>query len=256
MDSQPELFAQHYSEAGLIEESVACWGQAGRRSSARSAMEEAAAQLQKGLDQLALLPTTPANKRQELELRSGLGAALMIVRGYAAPETGRNYARARELWEQLGSPSEFLRVPCGQFFYHVNRCEFDLAQELAGDLLRLSRQHDDSAGLVLGHTCSGRALMPVGSFATSRSHLEQVVALYDPNSHWSLAHQVGIDPRVTSQILLGHVLFCLGFPDQARANTWAALARMRGSFSATSSACRAKSMALQRHLSGSSVQPL
>src|SRR4029077_15342261 len=50
MDSQPELFAQHYAEAGLVEKSVAYWGKAGRRSAARSAMAEAAAQLQKGLD--------------------------------------------------------------------------------------------------------------------------------------------------------------------------------------------------------------
>jgi predicted ATPase len=55
MDTQPELFAQHYAEAGLVEKSVAYWSKAGRRSAARSAMAEAAAQLQKGLDQLALL---------------------------------------------------------------------------------------------------------------------------------------------------------------------------------------------------------
>src|SRR5206468_12044162 len=38
IDSQPELFAQHYAEAGLVEKSVAYWGQAGRRSAGRSAM--------------------------------------------------------------------------------------------------------------------------------------------------------------------------------------------------------------------------
>ena len=103
MDSQPELLAQHYAEAGLVEKSIVCWGKAGRRSAARSAMAEAAAQLQKGLDQLALLPDTPERKRQELELRSALGAVLFAVKGFAAPETGRAYARARELWEQLGS---------------------------------------------------------------------------------------------------------------------------------------------------------
>ena len=114
MDSQPELFAQHYAEAGLVEKSVACWGKAGHSSAARSAMAEAAAQLQKGLDQLALLPDDPERQRQELELRSALGAVLIAVKGHAAPETGHAYARARELWEQLGSPSEFLQVPYGQ----------------------------------------------------------------------------------------------------------------------------------------------
>ena len=76
MDSQPELFAQHYAEAGLVEKSVAYWGKAGRRSAARSAMAEAAAQFQKGLDQLALLPDTPERQRQELEFCSALGAVL------------------------------------------------------------------------------------------------------------------------------------------------------------------------------------
>ena len=130
MDSQPELFAQHYAEAGLVEKSVACWGKAGQRSAARSAMAEAAAQLQKGLDQLALLPDDPERQRQELEFCSALGAVLQAVKGYAAPETGHAYARARELWEQLGSPSEFLQVPYGQSLYHAIRGEFDLAHAL------------------------------------------------------------------------------------------------------------------------------
>src|SRR5262249_11345735 len=67
-DSQPELLAQHYAEAGLVEKSVACWGKAGHRSAARSAMAEAAAQFHKGLDQLALLPDgTPALETRILE---------------------------------------------------------------------------------------------------------------------------------------------------------------------------------------------
>jgi predicted ATPase len=154
MDSQPELFAQHYAEAGLTKKSVACWGKAGLRSAARSAMAEAAAQLQKGLDQLALLPDTLERQRQELELRSSQGAVLFVLKGHAAPETGQAYARARELWEQLGSSSEFLRIPYGQSRYHVVRGEFDLALRLDGDLLRLSRQRNASAGLVPSGVCS------------------------------------------------------------------------------------------------------
>jgi len=110
MESQPEVCAQHYAEAGLTEKSAAFWGKAGRRSAARSAMAEAASQFQKGLDQLALLPDDFARQRQELEFLSSLGTVLQSVKGYAADETGRTLARARELWEQLGSPAEFLQV--------------------------------------------------------------------------------------------------------------------------------------------------
>jgi predicted ATPase len=227
METQPELFAQHYAEAGLVEKSVACWDKAGHRSIARSAMAEAAAQLQKGLDQLALLPDIPERRQKELQFSSALGAVLNVVKGSAAPETGQTYGRARELWEQLGSPAEFIEVPCGQSRYHAHRGELDRAQSLAEDLLYLGRRRNDSAALVMGHYSSGRNLMWVGSFASSRSHLETVLALYDPNSHHSLVRQTGIHPQLAAQAALGVVLFCLGFPDQAFAQTNKAIAEAR-----------------------------
>src|SRR5262249_9413429 len=224
MDSHPELFAQHYAEAGLVEKSVACWGKAGQRSVARAAIMEAAAQFQKGLEQLALLPDDRQRQQQELEFRSSLGAVLRAVKGLAAPETGHAFARARELWEQLGSPSDFLQVPYGQSRYHVYRGELDLAMRLDEDLLRLSRQRNDTAGLVLGHASYGMNLMFAGKFVSSRSHLEEVLALYDPISHPSLVHQAGVHPYGSAQAFLGIVLFCLGFPDQALPRSNAAIA--------------------------------
>jgi hypothetical protein len=73
MENQPELLAQHYTEAELVEKSVACWGKAGHRSAARSAMAEAAAQFHKGLDQLALLTCHfgGAQRTPESPLRAG-----------------------------------------------------------------------------------------------------------------------------------------------------------------------------------------
>ena len=227
MDTQPELFARHYAEARLAEKSVAFWGKAGRRSVALSATAEAAVQLQKALNQLALLPDNRERQRQELEFLSALGAVLTVVKGYAAPETGQAYARARQLWEQLGSPLEFLQVPYGQSLYHAVRGELDLAQRLGEDLQRLSRRRNDSAGLVLGHASSGRTLWFVGRFASSRSHLEAALALYDPISHHSLVHQAGFHPQVVSLAFLESVLFCLGYPEQALAHSNAAIAEAR-----------------------------
>jgi class 3 adenylate cyclase/predicted ATPase len=227
IENQPELFAQHYAEAGLVEKSVAYWGKAGHRSAARSAMVEAAAQLQRGLEQLALLPDTPERQRQELEILNSLGAVLLLVKGFAAPETGHANTRARELWEQLGSPSEFLQVPYGQSAYHTFRGEFDRAQRWSQDLLLLSRERNDSAGLVLGHYASGRILLYTGKFVSSRSHLEEVLALYNPMSHRTLVQQAGIHPHLTARAFLGTVLFCLGYPDQALAQSNAAISEAR-----------------------------
>jgi class 3 adenylate cyclase/predicted ATPase len=227
METQPELFAQHYAEAGLVEKSITCWGKAGHRSAARSAISEAAAQFQKALDQLALLPDNPERQRQELEFCSALGAALRFVKGQAAPETGQAYARARELWEQLGFPTEYLHIPYGQSRYHVYRGELDLALRLDEDLLQVSRQRNDSRGLVLAHQACGTGHMIRGRFSLSRSHLEAVLSHYDPNSHHSLGPQTGSHPQVVAQGYLGVAFLCLGFPDQALARTNAAIATAR-----------------------------
>jgi predicted ATPase len=69
--------------------------------------------------------------------------------------------------------------------------------------------------------------MWVGSFASSRSQLEAVLALYDPNSHHSLVRQTGVHPQLAAQAALGVVLFCLGFPDQALAQSNRAIAGAR-----------------------------
>ena len=227
IESQPEFFARHYGEAGLVEKSVSYWSKAGHRSVARAAMAEAAAQFQKGLDQLALLPDKPERQRQELEIYSSLSVALRAVKGQGASETGHAYASARELWERAGSPTEFVQIPYGQSRYHAHRGEFDLAQRLDEDLLRLSRQRNDVAGLVLGHLSSGITLMFVGMFASSRFHLEKALALHDPIFHRALVQQAGVHPHIFSQVYLANVLFCLGFPDQALARSEAIIFEAR-----------------------------
>jgi len=224
MDSQPWIFALHYAEAGLVEKSAAFWGKAGHASAARSAMAEAVAQFQKALNQLALLPESPERQRQELVFWSALGAALRFVKGQATPQVGHAFASARALWEKLGLPPEFLHIPYGQAFYHIYRGEFELAQRLNEDLLRRSRERGDRAGLVLARASAGRTLMYIGSFAAARSHLEEVLVLYDPIAHAALAEQGGNHPRLSAMGQLGIALFCLGFPDRALAQSNTAIA--------------------------------
>ena len=84
------------------------------------------------------LPDSPERQRQELEFCSALGGVFFAAKGFAAPESARANARSRELWEQLGSPSDFLAVPYRQSRYHMYRGELDLAQRLNEDLMRIA----------------------------------------------------------------------------------------------------------------------
>ena len=69
--------------------------------------------------------------------------------------------------------------------------------------------------------------MLAGTFALSRSHLNEVLALYDPISHRVFAQQIGIHPENDSAAVLAIVLFCLGYPDQAVVQSNAAIDEAR-----------------------------
>jgi predicted ATPase len=78
-ESQPELLARHYSEAGLIEKAASFWGAAGQRSLARSALLEGREQLKRALDQIATLPATPVLRREEIKLHVALANAVTLT---------------------------------------------------------------------------------------------------------------------------------------------------------------------------------
>src|SRR4029077_1104410 len=56
--TQPELLAQHYTEAGLMTQALPYWQRAGQRAIARSANLEAIRHLTRGIEVLTTLPDT------------------------------------------------------------------------------------------------------------------------------------------------------------------------------------------------------
>lgn len=109
-ETQPELLAHHYTEAGLTASAIPYWQRAGQRAIERSANLEAVSHLTKGLEVLKTLPDTPERARQELELQMALGPALIATKGYGAPEVEHTYTQGRELCQQLGETPQLFMV--------------------------------------------------------------------------------------------------------------------------------------------------
>jgi class 3 adenylate cyclase len=99
---QPELLAHHYTEAALPEPAVPYWQRAGQRALARSANLEAISHFTTGIELIQTLPETPERTQHALTLYIGLGAALQMAKGYAAPEVEHAYTQARTLCQQMG----------------------------------------------------------------------------------------------------------------------------------------------------------
>ena len=219
-EAQPEVLAYHCARAGLIERAIGYYERAAQRAIARSAMTEAVAQLNKGLELLTNLPDDAARQRQEFELLIALGKSLMVAKGYASPEVGQTYARAVAICEQLGySPKIGLPAVNGRWAYHIMKGELRPARALATDILRRAENDGDGAVTVLGHRSSGIACFHLGELSISRTHLEKAIAKFDPVHRPFYTAVTLQDVYVTLQTYLSHSLFCLGCLDKSRSES-------------------------------------
>jgi predicted ATPase/class 3 adenylate cyclase len=215
VETQPELLAHHYTEAGLPAQAVPTWLRAGQHALERSAHVEAIAHLSKGLEVLKPLPDTLERTQLELVLQTTLGPALMATKGYAAPEVECAYARARELCQQLGETPQLFQALWGLWYFYLVRAEFQTARELGEQLLDLAQRVPAPGLLLVAHRVLGQTLTFLGEFSTAQMHLERGMTLYEPGQHRSLASLYGQDQGVICRSWAALALWCLGYPDQA-----------------------------------------
>ena len=162
------------------------------------------------------LPDTPERSGIELALQTTLGPVLIATKGYAAPEVGAVYDRARELCQRAENSSQLPIVVFGLFAFYVVRADHEKALTLGKHLLSLAESAQDRALLLQAHNALGLVLFFQGDFAAARDHLERCLALYDLEQHRSLAFSyAGQDPGVTSSIFSAWASQTAGYPDQA-----------------------------------------
>src|SRR5262249_37319585 len=82
--TQPEVLARHFTEAGLSDTAVAHWQSAGEKAVRRAANKEAIEHFRRALALNETLPGTVEHRRRELAILSQLGPALISIHGWAA----------------------------------------------------------------------------------------------------------------------------------------------------------------------------
>jgi class 3 adenylate cyclase/predicted ATPase len=213
--TQPELLAHHLTEAGRHAQAVGYWQRAGESAVTRSAHLEAISHLTKGLEVLQTLPETSERTQQELILQTTLGPALMITKGFAAPEVEHAYARARALCQRVGETPQLFSVLRGLWQFYNGRGEYQTARELGEQCLHLAQHGHDTARLLEAYHTLWTTRLLLGELPLARAHLEQGMALYDSQQHRALAFLYGHDPGVCCRSVAALALWLLGYPDQA-----------------------------------------
>jgi predicted ATPase/class 3 adenylate cyclase len=195
--SQPELVAHHYGRALMPAAAVPFWQQAGELAVARSGYEEAVAHLGEALDQIKLVPDSPARAAAELGLRVTIGPALAAGRAMTSPEMGANYARACELAETLGDSKERFAAMWGDWLYKNTRGQLIDSARRSEGLVMLSRKLGDEGYVLQALHSRWTTLLFLGDVKAARADSLQGLRLYDRERHRTHKHLYGgHDPGV------------------------------------------------------------
>jgi predicted ATPase len=214
VNTQPEVLAHHYTEAGLAAPAIPYWQRAGQHASERSAYLEASSHFTRGIELLAALPDTPQRAQQELTLRIAIGIPLIATRGYTAPDVEHTYSRALELCHHVGETPQLFPAMAGLCIFYMVRGELRTARQLSARFLHLVQEAQDAALFPEAHTGAGVTTYYLGDLVAAREHCEHGLALYArvPHRARAILYQ---DPQAACLIHAALALWSLGYPDQA-----------------------------------------
>ncbi|MDY7230209.1 protein kinase domain-containing protein [Hyalangium rubrum] len=220
VEFQPELLAHHLTEAGESERAIDAWTQAGLRANLRSANAEAVSHFRQALSLLPALGDTARRTQKELELLIALGTPLAQLQGYRAPEVEHTYARAQELFLQVGEALPQLHLSYwGPFAYYFSRAEYPQAHALALRLVELGQRHQDRELLALGHRMLASVLFIWGRIPTALEHIHRALESskdFSLAEHQRLAEKHWVDPRAMALSFGALVLSVMGRDEEAR----------------------------------------
>jgi tetratricopeptide (TPR) repeat protein len=226
VETQPEVVAHHYTEAGLPAQALPYWQRAGDRAAERSAHREAIVHCTRGLAVLAMLPETRERTAHELHLQVRLGITQMALDGFGAASAERTFERALALCPRVDDSPYFpmvLRALATSYYFQG---KLPQARAMAEHLLDLSQQAGDRWYSQQAHLQLGQVAYRLGELTVARTHGEVALTLSDPEHDWS-GLEMGVDMRVDIRAHLALCLWDLGYPDQARASAWEALVLAR-----------------------------
>jgi predicted ATPase len=213
VETQPELLAHHYTEAGLGEQAIGYWQRAGHHARARAAYVEAISHLTKGLEVLKTVPETPERTQHELDLLLALGHPMQLAKGQASPDVEHVFAQAYALCQQLGDTPQRVAVLQGLWMVYNARAEYQTAQEFAEQALTIAQRLQDPSFLSQAHFTLGVPFYNRGELTSAHAHFEQGITFADILPPPRIGDTN--NPRVWCRVFAALTLWYLGYPDRA-----------------------------------------
>ena len=181
----------------------------------RFAYQEAVDLARRGIELINHLPNTREVLDEALCLHLTLGVPLIAIEGYASPNVGEVYMKARQFYDQLGDSPDVSEVLWGLWTFHTLSGELETARDIAREFLRLSERLSYPGLAMRGHWALEITNTHLGNFALALNHYEAALVLYDPAQHREDSFLYALNPGVAMPCFAAWSLWFLGRTDEA-----------------------------------------
>ncbi|RXG99830.1 adenylate/guanylate cyclase domain-containing protein [Bradyrhizobium zhanjiangense] len=216
-ETEPEVLAHHFTEAGLSEVALEWWRKAGQQALKRSAYSEAIAHLGKAVATADQLPDEPRRVMSRLHLQIAYGRALRGSLGHSAPETVAAWTRARQFAADINDPVELAPIHSGLFNACLTHGELAPMRELADAIMSAAERRPNSpVAAIVAHWTGGVTCWFGGDYLNARGHLEQALDIYGAEPDPAMFRASALDLPFVIERFLALVLWPLGSIGRAR----------------------------------------
>jgi len=211
-EGQPELVAQHWSEAGEASEAIEWWLRAGERAVGHARCAEGDACARRGLALLDRLSDDDARRDAELRLQMLLGSA-SVAKSPAHPHAMTAFQRARELSLAGSDLERAAMIRYHLAMGHTSGGNFAESLRVVAELREIQERLQQAHFEVASHYLAAWPLLFLGRLTESLAESEAACAASDS------VHQARFgmnQPSISCWVWRLWAEQLLGYPDRSR----------------------------------------
>ena len=215
--TQPELLAHHYTEAGKATQAIPIWLKAGQLASHKNATTEAIAHLEKGIDLLPHIKEEAERNNLELDFRLILGGTFVVSHGFPHPKVKETFNRARDIAQTVEVSPKLALIHFNLLSYYFNTEDYKAHGELSDHMLKLAKDPDNGYWFELfASQLEGPARVIKGEFEQASRSFQRVLEIFNPSLPfpWELTPTGYIEIGAKAWLMI--CLQILGYMDQAK----------------------------------------
>ncbi len=214
---QPEVLANHLTEAGQYQKALLKWEAAGGLAISNNANQDAVPHFEKALSLLEHIPHLPDRDSKELDLLLPYNSALMATRGFYHPTLEKTVQRIIDLCEKEQNDEKYLFALTGLILNNFLKGNVKTAHEMTQMGLERAQLIKNEKYIIFYLNFKGVFLHQKGEFKEAISCFQSVIATYDPVLHEEGITSIGVgELGVWATTHIAWELLLLGYPSQAK----------------------------------------